>query len=48
MLLSKKDPKRPQYSGEDDALSQGSLNREQSFDPEREMQQRKEKDSYIY
>lgn len=48
MLLSKKDPKRPQYSGEDDALSQGSRNREQSFYPEREMQQRKEKDSYIY
>ena len=48
MLLSKKDPKRPQYSGEDVSSSQGSHNSEQSFDPEREMQQRKEKDSYIY
>lgn len=48
MLLSKKDSKRPQYSGEDDSSSQGSRNTEQSFDPEREMQQRKEKDSYIY
>lgn len=48
MLLSKKDPKRQQYSGEDDSSPQGSHNTEQSFDPEREMQQRKEKDSYIY
>ncbi|CAM3041396.1 DUF4064 domain-containing protein [Staphylococcus argensis] len=48
MLLSKRDPKRQQHSGSFEDSSQATNRAEQSFDPEREMQERKEKDSYIY